>query len=124
MENHYLFKMSEAEYESNTPIVTVATISPDYSIESNRLKSFVQWPIPHIVEPKKLAAAGFYYMGINDNTTCFECGLELYQWKEDDQPMEEHRKWSQNCVFLNGMKCDNGTCTMPPPRGNDVCGIR
>lgn len=33
----------------------------DLKNESNRLATFVGWPISFIISPKSLAAAGFYY---------------------------------------------------------------
>lgn len=35
--------------------------SVDLKNESNRLATFIGWPISFIVSPKSLASAGFYY---------------------------------------------------------------
>ncbi|KAF2883024.1 hypothetical protein ILUMI_23162 [Ignelater luminosus] len=61
---------------------------PEYQCLENRLKSFMQWPPSIKQKPEQLAAAGFYY---ND-------------WADDDDPWEQHAKWSSRCSFLRSQK--------------------
>lgn len=73
------------------------------SLES-RLRSFVEWPPSIKHKPEQLAAAGFYYNGKGDQTICFHCGLGLRDWADDDDPWEQHAKWSSKCNFLRSQK--------------------
>ncbi|XP_012227195.1 death-associated inhibitor of apoptosis 1-like [Linepithema humile] len=71
----------------------------DYQYKAVRLESFKNWPITYI-KPEKLAAAGFYFTGQDDKVKCFDCRLELYKWKEGDDPMMNHRSFSPTCRFI------------------------
>ena len=89
--------------------------TPDFSIESERRKSFKYWEVT-FVSPDELAFAGFYYYPLNydvcghsmsfidDRVKCFCCGIELGHWREGDIPMVEHEKFSPSCQFLNDVK--------------------
>ncbi|XP_076657863.1 baculoviral IAP repeat-containing protein 8-like [Halictus rubicundus] len=98
----------------------------DYRFEQARLQSFENWPVPHIIEPKRLAAAGFYYTGEGDKVRCFECYMEIYQWVEGDNPMVDHQRWSARCRFIRKINCGNvpigvdpNTLSPPRPRSRD-----
>lgn len=73
---------------------------PQQAMLSARLRSFVEWPVSTPVSKEDLANAGFFYIGINDNTRCFHCGGGLCNWEQDDDPWIEHAKWFYNCDFL------------------------
>ena len=48
----------------------------------------------------QLAFAGFYYTPYEtnpDNTICFLCKRALDGWEEDDNPITEHLKHSNDC---------------------------
>ncbi|XP_018358186.1 PREDICTED: baculoviral IAP repeat-containing protein 3-like [Trachymyrmex cornetzi] len=105
------------------------TTIKDYRLESVRLDSFKDWPYLW-KKPEELAAAGFYYTGINDKVKCFMCKVELFDWKPEDKPTVEHKLNSRKCYFVNNIPCGNvpiGTdpSTIPGfvPRRADVCGI-
>ena len=72
----------------------------NYLFYENRLKTFQNWP--RQISPNKydLAKAGLYYTGEGDIVKCFACGVRLHQWLAKDTALEEHRKWSPQCVFL------------------------
>jgi len=38
--------------------------------------------------------------GYDDYMTCFSCNLCLSSWDDDDDPWEEHARWSPNCSFV------------------------
>ncbi|XP_076658047.1 death-associated inhibitor of apoptosis 1-like [Halictus rubicundus] len=102
----------------------------DYRFEQARLQSFENWPLPYIIEPKRLAAAGFYYTGEDDKVRCFECRVEICQWVEGDNPMVDHQRWSARCRFIRKINCGNvpigvdpNTVLPPRPRSRDVCGL-
>ncbi|KAI4504034.1 hypothetical protein M0802_000505 [Mischocyttarus mexicanus] len=101
----------------------------EYRLETNRLKTFEQWPITFI-DPKDLAAAGFYYLCIEDRVRCFECKIEVYNWEEGDVPMTDHMRHSPRCRFVRNIPCGNvpigvdpNLVPPPSPIGHDVCGI-
>ncbi|XP_076658287.1 death-associated inhibitor of apoptosis 1-like [Halictus rubicundus] len=101
----------------------------DYHFEQARLQSFENWPVPYIIEPKRLAAAGFYYTGEGDKVRCFECRAEIYKWVKGDEPMVEHQRHSERCRFIRKINCGNvpigvdpNTVLSPRPRSRDVCG--
>jgi hypothetical protein len=69
--------------------------------KSKRLKSSKsskkssKWPHPQTFKanPEALAEAGFYFNPSpedKDNVTCFECGKQLSEWEEDDDPFDLH----------------------------------
>lgn len=47
-----------------------------------------------------LAAAGLFYRKEGDICECFSCGIKLSQWKKTDTALDEHMKWSRDCIFL------------------------
>lgn len=70
--------------------------------EENRLLSFQRnagWRGK--VDPRKLAAAGFYYIGVLDHVKCFACDLTLMAWEPDDDPFIEHFKNQPKCSFIS-----------------------
>uniref|UniRef100_A0A6V7KQN5 Uncharacterized protein n=1 Tax=Bracon brevicornis TaxID=1563983 RepID=A0A6V7KQN5_9HYME len=64
-----------------------------------RLDSYKDWPTSFI-SPERLAAAGFYYTGEDDHVKCYECGIEIFDWDEGDDPISDHQRWRPACRFL------------------------
>ena len=82
--------------------------------ETERLETFIDWPI-NWINPVALAAAGFYYLRSKDYCACVFCKGIVGQWALEDEPMVEHRKHFEKCPFLTGV-----------PQGNipaDICSI-
>ncbi|XP_014600570.1 PREDICTED: death-associated inhibitor of apoptosis 2-like isoform X1 [Polistes canadensis] len=101
----------------------------DYRFETIRLQTFEDWPV-NFIDPKDLAAAGFYYLHTEDKVKCFECKIEVYNWEEGDVPMRDHKRHSPICRFVRNIPCGNvpigvdpNSIPVPSPRGYDVCGI-
>lgn len=100
----------------------------DYRFEVARLNSFVNWTV-QFIDPKKLAAAGFFYTGKNDGVRCFVCLIVLSGWVEGDDPMVEHQRWSGKCGFVRKLPCGNVPIDADPstipkmPRQLDTCGL-
>jgi hypothetical protein len=67
-----------------------------------RKKSFIEndWDQSIAVSVDELCEAGFYYYGYENVVKCFQCGLEVYNWVEEDQPWFRHAKYNPNCPFL------------------------
>lgn len=79
---------------------TKPSMYPKFKKLEKRLETFEDWPISLAQRPEILARAGFFYSGKGDRTLCFSCGLGLKDWEKDDEPWEEHAKWSSNCEYL------------------------
>ena len=52
----------------------------DTNKESYRLSTFIKFPSDCPVNPRNLAAYGFYYTGYKDRVKCFSCGLCVENW--------------------------------------------
>ncbi|XP_026749079.1 inhibitor of apoptosis protein isoform X2 [Galleria mellonella] len=103
-----------------------------------RLKSFVNWPVPFL-SPEKLAQCGFYYKGCGDEVICAYCNVEIMSWREGDDPAVDHKRWSPQCPLLR-MESDTdnlsscllrrqpSTANLPisstSTSGHDECGTR
>jgi hypothetical protein len=77
-----------------------------YSGLESRLRSFRDWPPALKQEPQQLAEAGFYYIGLSDQTKCFYCDGGLRNWQPDDDPWTEHSRWFSKCGFVRLVKGD------------------
>ena len=73
----------------------------------SRLKSFLKWQFKNEImvfyTPITLAQAGFYYTGEKDMVKCFNCNVQLGDWNDGDIPMDEHKKHSPHCKFINSV---------------------
>ncbi|KAL0120678.1 hypothetical protein PUN28_008389 [Cardiocondyla obscurior] len=78
----------------------------DYRFEIARLDSYDGWPVSFI-DPKKLAAAGFFYTKEKDEVKCFACTIKLSGWEDGDDPMVEHQRWSGRCKMVRNLPCGN-----------------
>ncbi|KAG5308350.1 DIAP1 inhibitor, partial [Acromyrmex insinuator] len=80
------------------------------------------------MDPKKLAAAGFFYTKKKDIVKCFECQITLSNWIVDDNPKAEHQRWSGKCRFVRNVPCGNvpigaNPSTISKPKREDICGL-
>ncbi|CAG9769571.1 unnamed protein product [Ceutorhynchus assimilis] len=73
---------------------------PDRFSYDLRLQTFECWPKSIKQTPHDLADAGFFYVGVGDQTICFHCGGGLKDWEENDSPWEEHALWFPKCSYL------------------------
>ncbi|KAK7605494.1 hypothetical protein V9T40_007352 [Parthenolecanium corni] len=67
--------------------------------ESDRLRTFENWPVPFI-DKKDLANAGFYYTNRGDSVKCPFCNIKVGCWCINDDPLTEHETHSPNCTFI------------------------
>lgn len=68
----------------------------DYRLEVARIYSFRTWKVEN-VEPLDLAAAGFYYVGIEDRVKCFSCNMTFSKWTPSDNAWQDHSQYSRSC---------------------------
>jgi hypothetical protein len=73
---------------------------PDFSKESIRINTYSRWPTHAPLSAKKLARAGFYYMGNSLFVKCFSCNVVYGDWKFVDDAFTKHREISKACEFL------------------------
>ncbi|NXS09261.1 XIAP ligase, partial [Neodrepanis coruscans] len=76
--------------------------NPSMAKYGRRLQTFVSWVYP--VDKEQLAEAGFYSIGNGDHVVCFHCGGGLQEWKENEDPWDQHAKWFPGCRFLSKEK--------------------
>ncbi|NWT04148.1 XIAP ligase, partial [Mionectes macconnelli] len=76
--------------------------NPSMAKYGRRLQTFLSWIYP--VDKEQLAEAGFYSVGNGDHVVCFHCGGGLQEWKENEDPWDQHAKWFPGCRFLSKEK--------------------
>ena len=74
--------------------------TPNMMMFDNRLMTYHLWSPKHPIDKHSLSHAGFYYTNEGDSVKCFSCGIIVSQWCMTDNALNEHRKWSPNCIFL------------------------
>lgn len=75
-------------------------VYPEYVSIESRIRSFDTWPKSLPPDKKRLAEAGFFYTGKEDQTLCFHCGGGLKDWVPEDDPWDQHCKWFSKCHYL------------------------
>ncbi|NXE73908.1 XIAP ligase, partial [Cochlearius cochlearius] len=76
--------------------------NPSMAKYGRRLQTFLTWIYP--VDKEQLAEAGFYSTGNGDCVVCFHCGGGLQEWKENEDPWDQHAKWFPGCRFVRKEK--------------------
>ncbi|NXN42563.1 XIAP ligase, partial [Rhinoptilus africanus] len=76
--------------------------NPSMAEYGRRLQTFLTWIYP--VDKEQLAEAGFYSVGNGDHVVCFHCGGGLQEWKENEDPWDQHAKWFPGCRFVRKEK--------------------
>jgi len=108
---------SAAGLSVQRPSITSSSASVDRSrpdflqlqSESVRLSTFHDWPesAGRIVDPRDLAAKGFFYTGHADRVQCAFCRGCLRNWKPGDSPADEHRRHFHDCPLMRGAVTGN-----------------
>uniref|UniRef100_A0A3B3TKH5 E3 ubiquitin-protein ligase XIAP n=1 Tax=Poecilia latipinna TaxID=48699 RepID=A0A3B3TKH5_9TELE len=85
---------------SDEPMLEDQNVNQGRNMETfeGRLSSFAH--VRHPVDHERLARAGFYSTGQEDQVLCFCCGGGLKGWGPDEDPWEEHAKEYPGCSFL------------------------
>ncbi|NWV06752.1 XIAP ligase, partial [Ptilonorhynchus violaceus] len=76
--------------------------NPSMAKYGKRLQTFLSWIYP--IDKEQLAEAGFYSTGNGDHVVCFHCGGGLQEWKENEDPWDQHAKWFPGCRFVSKEK--------------------
>ena len=82
--------------------MNLMALTDSFDQKNIRLASFSKWPSHARANPALLAEAGFYYTGegAGDTVTCYSCKVKLNSWRDDMNPLEEHKKKSPGCAFI------------------------
>jgi len=75
--------------------------------ELNRLATYAAWPASCSAWPSTLARCGFYATGDGESAVCFDCGMSVVEWRQDDDPQQKHRREAPNCSLVNGQNSTN-----------------
>lgn len=96
----------EEECQSLTLAVCekVKPVYPAFADKTKRFNTFKKWPVALKTRPRALCEAGFYYTGTGDETKCFQCGVGVCCWEDDDDPWICHARYSPKCVYVRTVK--------------------
>ncbi|XP_045196193.2 baculoviral IAP repeat-containing protein 7-like isoform X2 [Mercenaria mercenaria] len=70
-----------------------------YSDFNERLRTYARWT-HRKPDPNQLSETGFFFTDQGDLVRCFQCGIGLKDFSEDDNPLIEHVRHSSRCPFL------------------------
>ncbi|ELT93895.1 hypothetical protein CAPTEDRAFT_64177, partial [Capitella teleta] len=74
--------------------------NPDRNAVTNKRKAtYYDWSYGHCQSASALAAAGFFFTGVEDKTQCAFCRGVLRSWESTDNPLEEHKRHFPSCQF-------------------------
>ncbi|XP_075167676.1 death-associated inhibitor of apoptosis 1-like [Haematobia irritans] len=96
--------------------------------EDARLETFDIWPVD-CISRNALAMTGTFYTGEADIVKCYFCKVEIYSWKQTDDPISEHLRLSINCPLLRRCTTNNVPINsielnqMLSTMGCDTCGM-
>nr|CAB3225593.1 ZF(RING)-14 zinc finger protein [Phallusia mammillata] len=80
----------------------------DLCKEVDRVRSFTHaWNRDNLPSPRRMANAGWFYLGNLDRTQCFSCGGVLRNWRISDYPSVEHVKHFPQCAMAMGQESRN-----------------
>jgi len=73
---------------------------PQFASLASRLATFDEWPPGLSQRPQEMAEAGLIYLGLSDQVKCFYCDGGLREWRDGDDPWQEHAGWFPKCGFV------------------------
>lgn len=79
----------------------------EYRSESERLKTFNDWPTNSVVDKESLARNGFVYLHVGDRVQCMFCRGTLSDWEAGDIVENEHKTHCPECPHAFGYECGN-----------------
>ncbi|KAH3820275.1 baculoviral IAP repeat-containing protein 3-like isoform X2 [Dreissena polymorpha] len=111
------------QHESELRRLGIYTTKPkheDFSTLEIRRRSFRNAPEHLKACADVLAEAGFFFSGCGDGIHCFHCGRTLGNWSAEDNPWQEHERFSPECVFIKINPERTRRChRQPPDQSND-----
>lgn len=64
----------------------------------DRIETYKKWKGP--IPAKKMAKAGFYCCCDGLTVRCPWCGVEVFGWEKEDDPIKDHKRHSPYCDFV------------------------
>ena len=110
--------------EQQTNVNSEINLSADYESETERMESFADWPLEHVVPAKQLARVGFLYTGEGSLVKCFQCGVRYHNWLKGDIPLSVHQKCNLDCTFLKTLSCKSKASLMKRPSMNKIASLK
>jgi hypothetical protein len=99
-----LTETERPEPTTPTPVNRTNAKHPDFVDLPQRIESFREKQIARGQTAGRLAKAGFFYVGPEDNVRCFQCDGGLKNWQPSDDPWTEHARWFPRCPFVQSQK--------------------
>lgn len=93
---------------------------PKYKSIGARLNSFADWPRNKSQNRRDLSTAGFFYSGVGDRVVCFSCGGGLRDWRDGDDPWEQHAVFLSKCKFLKSIKGEDFILNVKNSNSNTI----
>ena len=59
------------------------------------------------IDTRELATVGFHFVGHSDQVQCAFCAGAVGNWKEEQLPIDEHRKHFETFTFVRGVDVGN-----------------
>ncbi|XP_052284580.1 death-associated inhibitor of apoptosis 1-like [Dreissena polymorpha] len=101
-------------------IYTAKPKHEDFSVLQIRRRSFRNSPEHLKARADDFAEAGFFFTGCGDGIRCFHCGRKLGNWSAEDNPWQEHERFSPECVFIKiNPERTRRFHRQPPDQSND-----
>uniref|UniRef100_A0A336M319 CSON011155 protein n=1 Tax=Culicoides sonorensis TaxID=179676 RepID=A0A336M319_CULSO len=94
-------KGSSTKTQSLSNLTSSSSTITALNKEKQRRLTFSEWNYSS-TDKLLLAQIGFYFIGPTDLVKCYFCNVEIGMWQPDDNPVNEHLRWSQNCPLLQG----------------------
>lgn len=69
-----------------------------------RYFSFLSPSCPNNLKKKNFAKAGFHYTNDGDTVMCGICRVRIRDWRDFDNPIKQHEKFSPHCLYVKFMK--------------------
>lgn len=88
--------LNSSRNKVNSPVCSTI----DMSILDNRIQSFKGHDQLFRYSVEEFAAAGFFFIVINNTIKCYMCEIEIYNWRDGFSPIEIHQKRSPTCLLV------------------------
>ncbi|CAH0553031.1 unnamed protein product [Brassicogethes aeneus] len=102
------------------PTVPSSSTITNLQNEEDRLATFENWPVSHIVTPTDLAKSGFYYLKDRDRTKCAFCQGIVMSWEPGDNPDMEHKRHFPRCSYVNSVITPRLFLNKPSTPNNNI----
>ncbi|KAL5010196.1 hypothetical protein ScPMuIL_012501 [Solemya velum] len=109
-----VFQNSIDRYVNEVTSDSSLPVKEQMKYELVRLSTFSNFLQDSNAYATRLAQAGFYYKGQNDQVSCFSCSVTHAHWRQGDVPLEVHRRISPNCAFMIGTDSGNVAVSSEP----------